>query len=68
MPKNQPTDLIKSIVIGGKDLDKNFTLAARNLKGIDVLPQQGVNVYDILRRDTLVLTKEAVEHLEDRLK
>ncbi|MCK5295855.1 MAG: 50S ribosomal protein L4, partial [Alphaproteobacteria bacterium] len=53
-----------ALVIGGKDLDKNFTLAARNLKGIDVLPQQGVNVYDILRRDTLVLTKEAVEHLE----
>jgi len=42
--------------------------AAANLKGVDVLPQQGANVYDILRRDTLVLTRAAVEHLEARLK
>ena len=46
----------------------DFVLAARNIKGIDVLPTQGANVYDILRRDTLVLTKSAVEKLEERLK
>jgi large subunit ribosomal protein L4 len=43
-------------------------MAARNLPGIDVLPQQGANVYDILRRDVLVLTRAAVEKLEARLK
>ena len=42
--------------------------AARNIPLVDVLPQQGANVYDILRRDTLVLTQAAVEHLEARLK
>jgi large subunit ribosomal protein L4 len=42
--------------------------AARNLPKVDVLPQAGINVYDILRRDTLVLTRAAVEHLEARLK
>jgi large subunit ribosomal protein L4 len=42
--------------------------AARNLPKVDVLPQQGANVYDILRRDTLVLTRDAVEQLEARLK
>ena len=50
-------------------MDGNFARAARNnLPGIDLLPQQGANVYDILRRDTLVLTKDAVEALEARLK
>ena len=44
-----------------------FMRAARNLPRVDVLPQQGANVYDILRRDTLVLTKDAVKHLEERL-
>ena len=44
-----------------------FARAARNLPKIDVLPQQGANVYDILRRDTLVLTRDAVKHLEERL-
>ncbi len=56
------------LIIDGPELDQNFTRAARNLPGIDVLPQQGANVYDILRRDTLVLTKDAVKHLEARLK
>jgi len=56
------------LVIDGAQLDDNFSRAARNLPGIDVLPQQGANVHDILRRDTLVLTKEAVEALEARLK
>ena len=45
-----------------------FALAARNIPNVDVLPQQGANVYDILRRDTLVLTKGAMEHLVERLK
>jgi len=56
------------LVVVGPEVDGNFARAAANLPGIDVLPQQGANVYDILRRDTLVLTKAAVEHLEARLK
>jgi large subunit ribosomal protein L4 len=56
------------LIIGGSTLDENFARAARNLPKVDVLPQQGANVYDILRRDTLVLTREAVEQLEARLK
>lgn len=57
-----------ALVIGGATLDTNFARAAANIVGVDVLPQQGVNVYDILRRDTLVLTRDAVKHLEERLK
>jgi large subunit ribosomal protein L4 len=56
------------LIIDGPELDQNFARAARNLPGIDVLPQQGANVYDIMRRDTLVVTREAVQHLEARLK
>jgi large subunit ribosomal protein L4 len=56
------------LIIGGAVLDENFARAARNLPEVDVLPQQGANVYDILRRDTLVLTRDAVQHLEARLK
>jgi large subunit ribosomal protein L4 len=56
------------LVIDGPTLDPNFAIAARNIHSIDVLPQQGANVYDILRHDTLVLTKAAVGHLEARLK
>jgi large subunit ribosomal protein L4 len=56
------------LIIDGPELNENFANAARNLPGIDVLPQQGANVYDILRRDTLVLTRDAVQHLEARLK
>ena len=56
------------LIIGGATLDENFARAARNLPKVDVLPQQGANVYDILRRDMLVLTREAAEHLEARLK
>ncbi|HVO01664.1 MAG TPA: 50S ribosomal protein L4 [Candidatus Cybelea sp.] len=60
---------IKSLlVIDGPAVDEKFALAARNIPNVDVLPQQGANVYDILRRDTLVLTKAAVEHLVERLK
>jgi len=55
------------LVIDGQ-VDDNFALASRNLPHVDVLPQVGTNVYDILRRDTLVLTKDAVQALEARLK
>ena len=57
-----------ALVIGGTVLDESFRRAASNIPGVDVLPEQGANVYDILRRDTLVLTKDAVEALEARLK
>ena len=56
------------LIIDGPELDLNFARAARNLPRVDVLPQQGANVYDIMRRDMLVLTRSAVEHLEARLK
>jgi large subunit ribosomal protein L4 len=56
------------LIIGGAVIDENFRRAASNIPNLDVLPQQGANVYDILRRDTLVLTKDAVQHLEARLK
>jgi large subunit ribosomal protein L4 len=56
------------LIIDGTVVDEGFARAARNLPRVDVLPQQGANVYDILRRDTLVLTREAVRHLETRLK
>lgn len=59
---------IKSALIIDEALDQNFTRAVRNIPLVDVLPQKGINVYDILRRDTLVLTKDAVEKLEARLK
>ena len=57
-----------ALVIDGDQVDENFARAARNIPLVDVLPQQGANVYDILRRDTLVLTRGAVEQLEARLK
>jgi large subunit ribosomal protein L4 len=56
------------LVIDGAELDRNFARAAQNIDGIDVLPSVGANVYDILRRDKLVLTRAAVEALEARLK
>lgn len=60
--------LDNALFIDGAELDANFALAVRNLPNVDVLPQQGANVYDILRRDTLVLTQDAVTALEARLK
>ncbi len=60
--------LTSALIIDGAELDANFANAARNIARIDVLPSQGANVYDILRRDTLVLTKQAVENLQERLK
>lgn len=56
------------LIIDGAKVDEGFARAARNLMGIDVLPSVGANVYDILRRQTLVLTKDAVNALEARLK
>jgi len=56
------------LVIDGAEVDGNFARAAANIIGIDVLPSQGANVYDILRSGTLVLTKDAVEKLVERLK
>lgn len=56
------------LVVDGAELDQNFALAARNLPNVDVLPVQGINVYDILRHEKLVLTKAAVESLEARFK
>ncbi|MDV7271107.1 50S ribosomal protein L4 [Thioclava sp. A2] len=54
--------------IDGADVNENFAKAARNIEGIDVLPSMGANVYDILKRDTLVITKAGIEALEARLK
>ena len=56
------------LIIDGSVVEENFARATCNLPRVDVLPHQGANVYDILRRDTLVLTREAVRHLEARLK
>jgi large subunit ribosomal protein L4 len=55
-----------ALIIDGAEVDKNFALAARNIPQIDVLPVQGINVVDILRRRKLVLTKAALEALEAR--
>ncbi|GGW31955.1 50S ribosomal protein L4 [Gemmobacter lanyuensis] len=56
------------LIIDGADLNENFVKAARNIETIDVLPSIGANVYDILKRDQLVITKAGVEALEARLK
>ncbi|PTQ76065.1 50S ribosomal protein L4 [Celeribacter persicus] len=56
------------LIIDGADIDANFKAAAANIAGVDVLPTIGANVYDILKRDTLVITKAGVEALEARLK
>lgn len=60
--------LENALFIGGAELDNNFRLAAQNVPHVDVLPVQGINVYDILRREKLVLSKSAVEALEERFK
>lgn len=57
-----------ALIIDSGETDANFALSTRNIPQVDILPEQGANVYDILRRDTLVLTKSAVESLEARLK
>lgn len=58
----------RALIIDGASVDEGFARAARNIENLDVLPTIGANVYDILRSDTLVLTKAAVEALEARLK
>src|SRR3954451_21322135 len=57
-----------ALIIAGAEVDANFGRAARNIPNVDVLPVQGINVYDILRRDKLVLTRAAVDALEARFK
>lgn len=57
-----------AVIVGGKEIDANFARATANLPKIDVLPSQGANVYDMMRRDTLILTKDAVKDLTERLK
>jgi large subunit ribosomal protein L4 len=60
--------MVNALFIDGSEVEKNFFAAARNIPNIDVLPIQGINVYDIMRRKTLVLTKAAVDALEARFK
>jgi large subunit ribosomal protein L4 len=58
----------RALIIDGAVVNETFAQAARNIEGLDVLPTMGANVYDILKRDTLVITKAGVEALEARLK
>ncbi|MBM7070003.1 50S ribosomal protein L4 [Actibacterium sp. 188UL27-1] len=58
----------RALIIDGAEVNESFARAAANIDGVDVLPSMGANVYDILKRDTLVLTKAGVEALEARLK
>jgi large subunit ribosomal protein L4 len=60
--------LVNALIIDGAEVEVNFFNAARNIPNIDVLPVQGINVYDIMRRKTLVLTKAALDALEARFK
>ncbi|MEL6568619.1 MAG: 50S ribosomal protein L4 [Pseudomonadota bacterium] len=59
-------ELNNALIIGGVELDENFTRAARNIPNVDVLPVAGLNVYDVLRRHKLVVTKDALEGIEAR--
>jgi large subunit ribosomal protein L4 len=58
----------RALIIDGAAVNEAFARAAANIEGLDVLPTMGANVYDILKRDTLVITKAGVEALEARLK
>jgi len=60
--------LTNALIIDGAELQGNFALASRNIPNVDVLPVQGINVYDILRREKLVLTRSAVDALKERFK
>jgi large subunit ribosomal protein L4 len=60
--------LANALIVDGAEIDDSFRVATRNIPNIDVLPIQGINVYDILRRNTLVLTRAALDALEARLK
>ena len=57
----------RALVIDGASVNEAFAQAAKNIEGLDILPTMGANVYDILKRDTLVITKAGVEALEARL-
>jgi len=61
-------ELTNALIIDGAEIEPGFARAARNIPNIDVLPVQGINVYDILRRGTLVLSRAAVEAIEERFK
>jgi large subunit ribosomal protein L4 len=65
--KMKSLGLGSALIVCGEELDHNFSLSTRNIPLIDVMSSDGANVYDILRHDTLVLTKEAVENLTKRL-
>ena len=58
----------RALIIDGAAVNENFAQAARNVEGLDILPTMGANVFDILKRDTLVITKAGLEALEARLK
>ncbi|WP_299288350.1 50S ribosomal protein L4 [uncultured Tateyamaria sp.] len=58
----------RALVIDGASVNEDFLAASRNIEGLDILPTMGANVYDILKRDTLVITKAGIEALEARLK
>ncbi|WP_372884576.1 50S ribosomal protein L4 [Shimia sp.] len=58
----------RALIIDGASVNEGFAKAARNIEGLDILPSMGANVYDILKRDTLVITKAGIEALEARLK
>jgi large subunit ribosomal protein L4 len=58
----------RALVIDGAEVNEGFAKAASNIQGLDILPSMGANVYDILKRDTLVITKAGLEALEARLK
>ena len=66
--KLEKLGLANALFVDGAEVDANFKQAIQNIPNVDVLPSQGANVYDIIRRDTLVLTKAAVAKLEERLK
>jgi large subunit ribosomal protein L4 len=66
--KMKALGLRSALIIDGAEVNKDFVRSAANLPHVDVLPQQGINVYDILRHEHLVLTKAAIENLESRLK
>jgi len=66
--KLEKLGLANALIVSGQEVQDAFAKAARNIPNIDVLPVQGLNVYDILRRDNLVLTKDAIAALEARFK
>lgn len=58
----------RALIIDGYEINENFIRASKNIRNLDVLPSTGINVYDILRKDTLVLTKNAVDKIKERYK